>query len=282
MNKVKIITDSTCDLTPETIKALDIEVVPLMVLLGEKEYRDGLDIKLEQLYEYVTKTKQLPRTSAVSPGAFSVVFKKYIDEGYDLFFTGIGSALSGTYQAARLAACDFPEERIRCVDSMNLSSASGLLTMKACKLRDQGKSLKQIGDAIEALVPKVYCSFAVDTLDYLYKGGRCNGASYFIGTFLRAHPIIKVTKGRLDVYKTPKGKKIKALNELVNEFKKFLPNIDMDHVMITHSIAPEDLEYLTKELSKLVDPKIIMPTRAGCVISSHCGPNTIGILFIAK
>jgi len=282
MNKVKIITDSTCDLNPETIKALDIEVVPLMVLLGEKEYRDGVDIKLEQLYEYVTKTKQLPRTSAVSPGAFGVIFKKYIDEGYDIFLTGIGSALSGTLQAARLAACDFPEDRIRIVDSMNLSSASGLLTMKACKLRDEGKSLKQIADAIEALVPKVYCSFAVDTLDYLYKGGRCNGASYFIGTFLRAHPIIKVTKGRLDVYKTPKGKKIKALNELVDDFKSHLPGIDMDHVMITHSIAPEDLEYLVKELSKLVDPKIIMPTRAGCVISSHCGPNTIGILYICK
>lgn len=282
MKKIKIITDSTCDLNPETTKELDIEVLPLTVIFGEKEYRDGVDISLEQLYENVAKTKLIPRTSAIAPGVFTAVFKKYIDEGYDVFFTGIGGLLSGTIQTARLSAVEFPPERIRIVDSANLSTGTGLLVLKAAKMRDEGKSLQEIGDGIEKLVPHVYCSFAVETLEYLYKGGRCNGASYFIGTFLRAHPIIKVTDGRMDVYKTPKGKMVKALNQLLADFKKVKDQVDLDHVMITHSIAPESLKYLLAEMSKLIDPKVIMVTRAGCVIGSHCGPNTIGILYIVK
>ncbi len=282
MRKVKIIADSTCDLNPETTRALDVEVAPLIVIFGDKEYQDGVDITLEELYGNVEKTKMLPRTAAVSPAVFIERFKKFIDQDYDILVTGIGSTLSGTYQAAMLAATEFPKGRIRVVDSLNLSSSSGLLVLKACKLRDQGKSLDEIADHLERLVPKVYCSFAVETLEYLYKGGRCSRTKFYIGTLLRAHPIIKVTDGKLDVYKTPKGKMIKALDELVEDFKKFLPNVDMDHIMITHSIAPEGEKYLREELSKLVDPNILMVTRAGCVIASHCGPNTIGILFIRK
>lgn len=280
MRKIKIIADSTCDLNPETLRALDIEVIPLLVLFGDKEYRDGENITLEQLYQNVQTLKMMPRTAAVSPAAFIERFKVLIDQDYDIFFTGIGSTLSGTYQAALIAATEFPKGRIRIVDSLNLSTSSGLLILKACKLRDEGKSLDEIADEIQRLVPKVYCSFAVETLEYLYKGGRCSRAKFYVGTLLRAHPIIKVTDGKLDVYKTPKGKMVKALNELVEDFKKFLPHIDMDHIMITHSIAPEGVQYLTEELSKLVDPKCLMVTRAGCVIASHCGPNTIGILFI--
>jgi len=280
MRKIKIIADSTCDLDPQTTRDLDVEIVPLIVIFGDKEYHDGEDITLEQLYANVASLKMMPRTAAVSPAVFTERFKKFIDQDYDIFVIGIGSTLSGTYQAAQIAATEFPAGRIRIVDSLNLSSSSGLLVMKACKLRDQGKSLEEIAKEIERLVPKVYCSFAVETLDYLYKGGRCSRAKFYFGTLLRAHPIIKVTDGKLDVYKTPKGKMIKALNELVEDFKKFLPHIDMDHIMITHSIAPEGVAYLTEELSKLVDPKCLMITRAGCVIASHCGANTIGILFI--
>ncbi len=280
MRKVKIIADSTCDLNPDTVRALDIEIVPLIVIFGDKEYFDGQNITLEQLYQNVSTLKMLPRTAAVSPAVFLETFRRYIDQDMDIFVTGIGSTLSGTYQAALIAAAEFPQGRIRVIDSLNLSSSSGLLVLKACKLRDQGKTLDEIADEIHRLVPKVYCSFAVETLEYLYKGGRCSRTKFYIGTLLRAHPIIKVTDGKLDVYKTPKGKMVKALDELVEDFKKFLPHVDMDHIMITHSIAPEGEKYLLAELSKLVDPKCLMVTRAGCVIASHCGPNTIGILFI--
>lgn len=280
MRKIKIIADSTCDLNPETTRALDVEIIPLIVIFGDKEYRDGEDITLEQLYANVSELKMLPRTAAIAPAVFIEHFKKYIDQDYDILVTGIGSTLSGTYQAAQIAATEFPQGRIRIVDSLNLSSSSGLLVMKACKLRDEGKGLEEIAKELERLVPKVYCSFAVETLEYLYKGGRCSRTKFYVGTLLRAHPIIKVTDGKLDVYKTPKGKMVKALDELIEDFKKFLPNVDRDHIMITHSIAPEGEKYLYAELSKLVDPKCLMVTRAGCVIASHCGPNTIGILFI--
>jgi len=165
MRKVKIIADSTCDLDPETVRALDVEIVPLIVIFGDKEYFDGQNITLEQLYENVANLKMLPRTAAVSPAVFIETFKRYIDQDMDIFVTGIGSTLSGTYQAALIAATEFPKGRIRVVDSLNLSSSSGLLVLKACKLRDEGKSLDEIADEIQRLVPKVYCSFAVETLE---------------------------------------------------------------------------------------------------------------------
>lgn len=283
MHKIKIITDSTCDLEPQTVKEIDVEVIPLNVIFGEQIFKDGIEMNQTILYRMVDETKKLPKTSAVAPGQFIEVFKKYIDDGYQVLYTGIGSGFSGTFQSASIATAEFPKDKVRLVDSQNLSTGTGLLVLKATKLVKEGKSLEEIVATLEVLVPKVRAQFMVLNLEFLYKGGRCSAAKYYFGTLLRAHPIIAVRNGKMDVFDTPKGKQIKALNRQLDMFKEDLQEgIDEDWVLITSSDAEEAEKYYIEELSKLIKPESIMVSKAGAVISSHCGRGTIGILYIKK
>jgi DegV family protein with EDD domain len=183
-----------------------------------------------------------------------------------------------------MAAQELGRGNIRLVDSMNLSSATGLLLMRAGELREMGKTLDEIGDELERLAKKMNTYFAVENLEFLYRGGRVSGGKYFLGTMLRAHPIIKVSEGKLSVYKTPKGKMVKALDEMLAEFYRIGPeNVDTGHIMVTHAFADDSVTYMVKKLKEMgVDEKTIYIGTAGSVIGTHCGPNTIGILFIEK
>ena len=283
MNKVIIIADSTVDLTPELIKKHNIVTVPLIVRFDEEIYYDNETITPDELYEKVKIKGELPKTAAVAPQTFIELFKPYIDQGCDILFSGIGAKMSSTIQNAIIASNEFPEGRIFVLDSGNLSTGTGLLILKMCKYRDEGKSAKEIFDLVSPLVTKVSAQFAVDTLEYLHKGGRCSGASKIFGTIFHIHPIIKLVDGRMIVYKKPRGAYKAALNELVNEIKGDYPNVDLDHVFVTHSGMDQNLiNYLYEEVSKVVGQDHVYITRAGCVISSHCGPGTIGVLYIKK
>ncbi len=283
MNKVIIIADSTVDLTPELIKKHNIVTVPLIVRFDEEIYYDNETITPDELYEKVKNKGELPKTAAVAPQTFIDLFKPYIDQGCDILFSGIGAKMSSTIQNAIIASNEFPEGRIFVLDSGNLSTGTGLLILKMCKYRDEGKSAKEIFDLVSPLVTKVSAQFAVDTLEYLHKGGRCSGASKIFGTIFHIHPIIKLVDGGMIVYKKPRGAYKAALNELVNEIKGDYPNVDLDHVFVTHSGMDQNLiNYLYEEVSKVVGQDHVYITRAGCVISSHCGPGTIGVLYIKK
>ncbi|MDY6002728.1 MAG: DegV family protein [Bacilli bacterium] len=283
MNKVIIIADSTVDLTPELIKKHNIVTVPLIVRFDEEIYYDNETITPDELYEKVKIKGELPKTAAVAPQTFIDLFKPYIDQGCDILFSGIGAKMSSTIQNAIIASNEFPEGRIFILDSGNLSTGTGLLILKMCKYRDEGKSAKEIFDLVSPLVTKVSAQFAVDTLEYLHKGGRCSGASKIFGTIFHIHPIIKLVDGGMIVYKKPRGAYKAALNELVNEIKGDYPNVDLDHIFVTHSGMDQNLiNYLYEEVSKVVGQDHVYITRAGCVISSHCGPGTIGVLYIKK
>ena len=283
MNKVIIIADSTVDLTPELIKKHNIVTVPLIVRFDEEIYYDNETITPDELYEKVKIKGELPKTAAVAPQTFIDLFKPYIDQGCDILFSGIGAKMSSTIQNAIIASNEFPEGRIFVLDSGNLSTGTGLLILKMCKYREEGKSAKEIFDLVSPLVTKVSAQFAVDTLEYLHKGGRCSGASKIFGTIFHIHPIIKLVDGGMIVYKKPRGAYKAALNELVNEIKGDYPNVDLDHVFVTHSGMDQNLiNYLYEEVSKVVGQDHVYITRAGCVISSHCGPGTIGVLYIKK
>lgn len=283
MNKVKVIVDSTADLTPELYKEYDMEVIPLNVNFGEENYLDNVTLTPDELYAKVKEKKTLPSSAAASPAVIEEVFKKYIDQGYDIVFTGIGSTLSTNYQSATIAKSSFPEGRIYLLDSKNLSSGTGLLALKMGRLAKEGKSAKEIIDEAAPLVDKVSSQFVVDTLDYLHKGGRCSGTAKIFGHLFHIHPMIKVIDGKLIVYKKPRGTLKMATNELLNVFKEDFPDIDLENVMITHAGSSRDVaDYLHTELGKMIDPKCIRETRAGCVISTHCGYGTIGILYIKK
>lgn len=283
MNKVKIVVDSCSDLSKELYEKFQMDVLSQNVTFGGKNYKDGVDCTLEDLYKSVAETGQLPHTAAVSPAVFEEYFKTQIDAGYDVVYVGLGDKLSTTFQNAFIAKQNMPENRVFLVNTQTLSSAIGLVAMRACKLRDEGKSASEIADICNALAPKVVAQFSVETLDYLHKGGRCSGAAALIGHIFHVHPYIKVVDGSLIVHKKPRGPMKMAINEQLNEMKEVIKNVETDHVMITHAGLDKEIEdYCYQELSKLVPKECIHITRAGSVIASHCGYGTVGILYITK
>lgn len=283
MNKVQIIADSTIDITPEMYEKYNIRMIPLSVNFGEESFKDTVEISPDEIYERVEKGSPLPSTAAIPPAVFKEVLQEYIDKDMDIVFSGIGSKLSTTYQNFLLAASEFPEGRIYAVDSENLSTGTGLLVLKMCKLRDEGKSAKEIAEEVQKLTGKVSTKFVLNKLDYMKKGGRCSAIVALFGHLFHIHPILAMKEGKLLVSKKPRGPMKVAYNEMLDELKNDLPNVDLDHVMLTHSGMDQDgLNYLYDEMVKLVGKDCISITRAGCVVSSHCGPDTVGILYIKK
>lgn len=281
-SKVLIMTDSTSDLSKKLLDQRKIVSVPLYVNFTDEIYRDGIDLTTEELYQKVTEKGMLPTTSAVSPGDFIKVFQKYINLGYEILYMGIGAKISGTYQSAIIAKDEVDPEKIHLIDSMNLSSGIGLLVLKACDLRDQGLNTLEIKEQIEKLVPLVRSQFAISTLDYLHKGGRASGTAKLMGTILGVKPIIKVIDGKLDVYKKPAGKMSRALDIMLNDFFLELDNLDLDYVFVTHSLANKQAVYMMDKIKEKVKVKHLYEGQAGCVIGTHCGAGTIGILYIVK
>lgn len=285
MNKIKIITDSTSDLN-YLYDELDIKVLPLSVIFGDKAYLDGVDIKTQDIYDKVKETGILPKTAAIVPSVIIEEFKKWYDEGYDVIFTGISSKMSSTYQSAVLAAKEVDElgERIFVVDSGNLSSGIGLLLCKAAMDRDKGLSAKEIVANMEYNVKRVKAQFAIETMEYLHKGGRCSGVARIFGTLLKIKPIIFVRDGSMTVGKKPLGKMTTALNAMLKmlEEDKEKNNVDPEFIFVTDSIAEESRAYLVPKVKELFPNSKVYSTVAGGVIASHCGPGTIGILYICK
>ncbi len=281
MNKVIILSDSTCDLSEKLIKENDVKLVSLYVSFDSDIYKDGEEIVPSKLYELVKERKELPKTSACSIGDFIVAFKKYLDEGYDVFYIGIGSKLSSTYNNALAAKQELNTERIQISDSGNLSSGTGLLVLKACEFARNGKNVKEIKEEIDKLVPNVRSKFAVESLEYLHKGGRCSGVARFFGTMARLKPVIIVEDGKMSVLAKPIGKR-RALQVMIDDIVSNKDSIYNDCVMVTHTYADEDAAYLKEVLAKEVPNAHVEETHAGCVISSHCGKGTIGILYILK
>lgn len=284
MKRVLILTDSTADLSLELREERNIYSLPLLVQFGENSYRDGIDLTTKELYTIVDERKEIPKTAAISPGQFMTVFEQYLKEGYEILYTGIGHDLSGTFQSAKLAKSTLESDDIYLVDSKNLSSGIGLLVLKAADMRDQGLSAKEIKKELESLVPRVRSQFAIKTLDYLHKGGRASGTAKLLGGILGIKPIIQVREGRLDVYKKPSGKMTRALDIMLKDFLDEVEshNLDLDYIMVTHSLADKQADYMMSHIKSNIKVKHLMENHAGCVISSHCGPGTIGILYIVR
>lgn len=283
-SNIAITTDSTCDLPQSLIESNGITVIPLTVLLGDSVYRDGIDIKPNDIYDYVAKTGELPKTSAVTPETYYNVFKKLTHEGKRVVHIGFSSGLSSSYQNACVAAAEF--ESVYCVDSKNLCTAMGLLVLKACDFRDKGMEAKRIADKINKLVPKVSATFVLDGLEYLHKGGRCSSVAKFGANVLGIKPSIAVNTetGTLEVSKKYRGKPDivyrQYANDRLNEIKRIRP----DRVVIANSggISPETLAFVRGVIDgKDIFDNLILAD-AGCTISSHCGPKTLAIFYIKK
>ena len=279
---VKLITDSTNDLNKELLEELDIEVIPLYVNFDTESYKDGIDITTEGLYKIVEEKGQLPKPAAITIADFIEVFQKYIDLGYEIVFTGISAQMSSTYQNAVLASKEVAPDKIYIVDSKNLSSGIGLLLLKASKDIKNGLSAKEVAENMERNTSLVLSQFVIEKMDYLYKGGRCSGVAKFVGTLLKIKPYIIVRDGKMSVGKKPIGKMQVALNALLKQIEEDKDRVDLDHILITHSLAYEYRDYLYERLKVMFPNVDIISTVAGCVISSHCGQGTIGILYMVK
>lgn len=279
---VKIISDSTCDLSPELIAKYDIDILPLHILLGEDEYEDGKNITPEQIYSWSDENKTTPKTSTPALTDAIELFKPYIDEGREIVCFSISSSMSTSGNVMRIAAEELEaEDCITVIDSANLSTGIGLLVIEAAIMAQNNHTVEEIVSAIEALKPNVRASFVVDTLTYLYRGGRCNAVSAMAGGVLKLHPKIVVENGAMNASKKYRGKINSAIMTYVKDMEDDLKAARPDRVFITHSGCDRTIvEEVHSYLENLGVFSEILETRAGGVISSHCGPGTLGVLFI--
>ena len=276
---VKIISDSTCDLSPELIARYDIDIIPLHIILGEEDYLDGR-ISPEDIYRWSDENNMSPKTAAVSMEDALAAFKPY--KGQEVIVFTISSSMSSTYNVLRMAAEQTDAERIHVIDSKNLSTGVGLQVIAAAEMAQQGLSAAEIVEKIKAGRDAVRASFVVDTLTYLHRGGRCSSVAALMGGALRLHPRIGVTGGKMSAGKKFRGRMDRVIRDYVADMKDELLAAKPEHVFITHSGCDEDtLAAVYGMLDELQHFREIHVTRAGGVVSSHCGPGTLGVLFIA-
>ena len=275
---IRITSDSTCDLG-EWVEKRDIGILPLQVNLDANSYHDGVDITPEDIFAFVEQTKELPKTSAPSIGDYEDFFKEQLAFGDEVIHFNISSKSSGSHNFAKQAAESFGG-KVRVIDSKALSSGQGLLVLKACDLRDEGKSADEIVSAIEELRERVNTSFVPDNLDYLHKGGRVSGMVKTVAAMFKIHPLIYMEDGQLVPGKKYKGKRSFLIKQYVNDLKEMYPNYDKSRCFITHSSADQELvDAARAQVKEVFDFDEIIETVAGSIITSHCGKGTLGVLF---
>lgn len=283
MANVKILADSTCDLSDELLEKYDITVIPLYIQLDDKSYLDKLEITPDRIYEWSDKNGKTPKTAAPGMDVVQGILEKFNKEDTDLIYFGISEDMSTTCNVIRLVAEDMGYDNMYVIDSMNLSTGIGLQVLRAAELAALGWQAKDIVDHMERLREKVRASFVIDTLTYLYRGGRCNAMTALVAGALKLKPQISVINGKMDVTKKFRGNISVVIKKYVAELEEDLKKADETRVFITHSGCSEEIvKQVYDYLEGLHHFKEIQVTLAGSVISSHCGPNTLGVLFYEK
>ena len=281
---IAITADSTCDLPDSYIKENEITVIPLSILLGDKVYHDGVDIKPADIYKYVDEHGTLPKTSAVTPAEYHEVFKRLTDEGKKVVHIGFSSGLSSSFQNACVAAEEFDD--VDCVDSKSLCTAMGLLVLKACDYRDKGMEAKRIADKVNKLVPKVSATFVLENLEYLHKGGRCSGIAKFGANVLGIKPSIAVEtqNGRLEIAKKYRGRMDVVYKQYAADRLSEIKKVQPDRVVIADSggISPDTIAFVKGMIEGKDKFENVILADAGCTISSHCGPKTLAVFYIKR
>lgn len=278
--KIKITADSTCDLGASVADRYNVGIMPLHVIMDGRVYSDGLDITPQDIFGFVAKTGKLPTTCAPSVEEYAEFFKSQL-EGFDaVIHINISSKASSSFDNAYTASKLF-KGKVFAVDSLALSTGQGLLVLKACDLASEGRSPKDIVGAIENLRPKVNTSFVPDALDFLHKGGRCSLAQLMGAKVLKLHPMIDMKDGQLYAKKKYMGGIERCLKNYVNELAENYHSYDKTRCFITHSSCePEVVSAVRKQVESLFGFDEIIETVAGCVVTGHCGKNTLGVLFI--
>ncbi len=284
MQKIILSSDSTCDLGPELIAKYGVHIVPLTIILGDKDYDDGIDITPDDIYDYVAKTKILPKTSATSTYVFTQHFKKIQEEnpGAAVIHFSISCQLSAAYQNSKVAAEQMKDVYV--VDTQALSTGNGLLILKAADLIEEGKSAAEIARICSELAPNVQTSFVVDNLDYLYKGGRCSGLTLLGANILKIHPMLQMQNAYLKPCTKFRGNMNLVLEKYIDYLYEHYGDYDKRRAFVTQTYY-EDQPYLNDLIARIKERfgfQELFNTMAGSTITSHCGKGTIGLLYIAN
>lgn len=278
---IKITSDSTCDLSKEIIEKHNISLFSLHINMGGKSYRDCIDIVQDDIFKYVEAGGDISTTAALSPSVYEEGFRKYLQDFDAIIHINIGSGFSSSYENA--VAASEKLDNVYVIDSENLSSGHGMLVYEACLMVKQGLQPEEIIEKLNDIKKRIHTSFVLDRLDYMKKGGRCSSVVELGANLLRLKPQISVIDNKMKVTKKYRGNYDKCMKKYVHEMLDSRDDIELDRVFITHPHADEKVIQLVKDTVKeCADFKEMIETRAGCTVSCHCGPNTIGVLFKTK
>ncbi|MBE6986299.1 MAG: DegV family protein [Ruminococcaceae bacterium] len=279
--KIKILSDSTCDLSPEQLKEHNIDLARLTIVKGGQPFVDGDTIVPADIFAHVAAGGDLCSTTAYNVGEYQELFSKFADQYDGIIHITIGSGFSSCYQNACLAAEDFPNVRV--IDSKNLSTGQGHVVLEACRLAEQCEDLDEIAEKLNALVPRVEASFLLDQLKYMVKGGRCSSAAALGANLLNLKPCIEVRDGKMSVVKKYRGNYAKCLATYVKDRLADREDIVRNELFITHTPVTDDCMDAVKEAVNTYGGfEHVYDTMAGCTVSCHCGPGTLGVLFVRK
>lgn len=283
MRKIILSADSTCDLNDELIQRYEIKHHPYTILLDNNTYKDNIDITPPEIFEAYYKKKLLPKTSAINVAEYYNHFKPWIDDGYEIIHITLGSALTSSYNNCCTVANELGG--IYPVDSQNLSTGSGLLVLKAAEMINQGFTAMEISNILDEYKEKIHMSFILDTLDFLYAGGRCSKISSLGSNLLKIKPVINVNNksGAMSLGNKYRGQLEKVIVKYINDKLSSYDNINNQRIFIVHSGIDDKFINLAKDtILSHMNFKEIHVTTASCTITSHCGPNTLGISFETK
>ena len=278
---IKITADSSCDLSRKLVDEYDIGIVPLSVAVGSESRLDGMEITPDDIYAHVERGGDLPATAAVNPARYAEIFSEYAARYEAVIHISIGSGFSRCYQNACVAAADFPNVFV--VDSCSLSTGQGQMVVEAANLARTSLTPQEIVGKLTALAPRVRISFVLGRLDYMKKGGRCSSVEVLGANLLKLKPAIAVKDGKMGVTKKYRGTMEKCLRDYIADQLKDREDLVGNRIFITHSgVDPSLVELARTEIARYAAFQEVIETRAGCTVSSHCGPGTLGIIFIVK
>ena len=278
---IKILSDSTCDLSPELLREHDITLVPLTVIMGDKEYKDGVTITPAMIFDHVAGGGALCSTAANSVGEYQEQFRKYADRYDGVIQINIGSGFSSCYQNACIAAEDFPNVRV--IDSANLSTGQGLVVLEACRLAKECEDLDDLAERLRRFTTRVEASFLLDRLDYMVKGGRCSMVMALGANLLNLKPCIEVREGKMVVVKKYRGNYAKCLASYVKDRLADREDLTREILFVTHTpVTDACRDAVMEAVDQYGHFGVTYETSAGCTVSCHCGPGTLGVLFVRK
>ena len=278
---IKITSDSTCDLSKELLEKNNITIVPLTVIKDDQAYTDGITITTDEIFAHVDAGGNLCTTTAVSVGEYQEWFEKFANDYDAVVHINISSEFSSSYQNACLAAAEF--DNVVAIDSRNLSTGQGLVVLKACELASVVSSKEEMKEKLDAFTPKVEASFLLDRLDYMVKGGRCSAVVALGANLLNLKPCIEVKNGKMSVVKKYRGSYAKCLASYVKDRLSNRDDLNRETLFVTRTpVSDACLEAVENAVNDVADFKNIYWTMAGCTVSCHCGPGTLGVLFVRE